>query len=54
MIRKYIPIKKNKNTGKSSVWISPGIILKWGMIEIKNKMYNGEKLLGVFIYNPHQ
>ena len=53
LIRRYIAVKKNSRTGKSSVWIIPGIISKWGITEIKNKTYKGEKLLSVFIYNPH-
>ena len=53
LIRRYIAVKKNSRTGKSSVWIIPGIISKWGITEIKNKTYKGEKLLSLFIFNPH-
>ena len=53
-IRGYIAVKKNNKIGKSSVWTIPGIMSKWGMIEIKNKTYKGEKLLSLFIFNPHQ
>ena len=46
-------LDKNNKIGKSSVWTIPGIISKWGMTEIKNKIYKGEKLLSLFIFNPH-
>ena len=53
LIRRYIAAKKNNKIGKSSVWRNPGIMLKWGMTEIKNKKYKGEKLFSLFIFNPH-
>ena len=53
LIRRYDAAKKNNKIGKSSVWTIPGIISKWGMTEIKNKIYKGEKLLSLFIFNPH-
>ena len=53
LIRRYVAAKKNNKIGKSSVWTIPGIISKWGMTEIKNKIYKGEKLLSLFIFNPH-
>ena len=53
LIRRYIAAKKNNKIGKSSVWKIPGIMSKCGMTEIKNRTYKGEKLLGLFIFNPH-
>ena len=53
LIRRYIAAKKNNKIGKSSVCRNPGIMLKWGMTEIKNKKYKGEKLFSLFIFNPH-
>ena len=50
---KYSENITKSNTGKSSVWINPGIKSKCGIIGIKKRKYNGEKLLSVFIYNPH-
>ena len=51
--RRYIANEKNNKIGKSSVWTNPGIMSKWGITEIKNKKYKGEKLLSLFIFNPH-
>jgi len=50
---KYTAPIKNSNTGTSSVWINPGMRSKCGIIEIKKRKYKGERLLSVFIYNPH-
>ena len=53
LTRRYIANEKNNKIGKSSVWTNPGIMSKWGITEIKNKTYKGEKLLSLFIFNPH-
>ncbi len=50
---RYIAPIKNSNTGTSSVWINPGMRSNWGIIEMKKRKYKGERLLSVFIYNPH-
>ena len=52
--RRYIANEKNNKIGKSSVWTNPEIMSKWGINEIKNKTYKGEKFLSLFIFNPHQ
>ena len=53
LTNRYIAPTKNSNTGTSSVWIKPGMRSKWGIIEMKKRKYKGERLLSVFIYNPH-
>ena len=53
LANRYIAATKNRNTGTSSVCINPGMRSKWGIIEMKKRKYKGERLLSVFIYNPH-
>ena len=53
LTNRYIAPTKNSNTGTSSVWINPGMRLKCGIIEMKKRKYKGERLLSLFIYNPH-
>ena len=53
LTNRYIAPRKNSNTGTSSVCINPGMRSKWGIIEMKKRKYKGERLLSVFIYNPH-
>ena len=53
LTNRYSAAAKNNNTGTSSVWINPEMRSKCGIIEMKKRKYKGEKLLSVFIYNPH-
>ena len=53
LANRYIAATKNRNTGTSSVWTNPGMISKCGIIEMRKRKYKGERLLNVFIYNPH-
>jgi hypothetical protein len=41
---------KNSNTGMSSVWRTSSIMLKCGINGIKNRIFNGERLL-MFLSN---
>ena len=41
---------RNSNTGRSSVWKISSIMLKCGTSGIKNRIFNGERLL-IFLSN---